>query len=123
MERIPGVGLGNGRQRAGTGLPQEVRLGHGAERAHSPDDAKGRRKRDVSYGGLDSISPTAAGHRRFTGADESAGRATEEHPGHHRCDLRTREARAGGRGFFARVRVNETQTTVHISTTKEKETT
>ena len=49
------------------------------------------------------------GNGRFTGADESAGGATEEHPRHHRCDLRTREARAGGRGFFARLRVNETQ--------------
>ena len=119
--RVPAVGLGNGRQRAGAGLPEEVRLGHGAERAHSPDDAEGRRKRDVPYGGVDSVSPTAARHRRFTGADESAGGATEEHPGHHGCDLRAREARAGGRRFFARVTVNETQTTVQtISADKER---
>ena len=103
--RLPGVGLGHGRQRAGAGLPQEVRLGHGAERPHPPDDAEGRRQRDVPYGRFDGISPAAARHRRFTGTDESAGGAAEEHPRHHGCDLRAREARAGGRGFLARVTV------------------
>src|SRR5262249_47745506 len=58
-----------------------------------------------SYGGVDSLSPTAARHRRFAGSDESARGATEERSRHHGCDLPTREARAGGRGFFARVRL------------------
>src|SRR4029453_4740989 len=36
------------------------------------------------------------------------------------CDLRTREARVGGRRFFARVRVTETQTTVQNSVQTKK---
>ena len=88
--RLSGMGLGHGRQRAGTGLPEEVRFGDRAERSHSPDDAKGRRKRDVSYGGIDGISATAAGQSRFTGADEGAGGAVEELAGNYRCELRAR---------------------------------
>ena len=43
VDRVPAVGLGHGRQRAGARAPEEVRLGHGAERAHPPDHAEGRR--------------------------------------------------------------------------------
>ena len=80
LERVPAVGLGHGRQRAGAGAPQEVRLGDRAERAHPPDDAEGRRERDVPHGGLDRVSAAGARHGRVTGADESAGGAAEEHP-------------------------------------------
>src|SRR5467141_1622555 len=38
---ISGVGLGHRRQRASAGLPEEVRLCHGPERSHPPDNAKG----------------------------------------------------------------------------------
>lgn len=102
----PGMGLGHGRQRAGAGLPQEVRFGDRAERSHSPDDAEGRGQRDVPHRGVHGISAAPAWQGTFTGADEGAGRAAEEHLGHHGCELRTRTTRAGGRGFFARLRVN-----------------
>ena len=42
LERVPAVGLGHGRQRAGAGAPQEVRLRDRAQRAHPPDHAEGR---------------------------------------------------------------------------------
>src|SRR5512135_1182887 len=100
------MGLGNGRQRAGTGLPKEVRFGDRAERAHSPNDAKGRRKRDVSYRSVYGVSATAAGQGRLTGAHEGAGGAVEELAGNYRCELHAGSARVGGCGFFARVKVN-----------------
>ncbi len=52
VDGVSGVGLGDGRQRAGAGVSEEVWIGDGAERAHSPDDAEGGRQRDVSYGVL-----------------------------------------------------------------------
>ena len=41
VDRLPAVGLGDGRQRPGARVPEEIRLGHRAERAHPPDDAEG----------------------------------------------------------------------------------
>src|ERR1700678_1018565 len=100
------MGLGDRRQFASTGLPQEVRLGHGSEWTHSPNDAKGRGKRDVSHGRVDSISSTCAWEGRFTGADESASGAIEERTRNHGCELRSGQGRARSRGFFARMNVN-----------------
>ena len=88
----PGLGLGHGRQRAGAGLPEEVRFGDGAERTHPPDHAEGRRKRDISYRDVDGISATAAGQSGFAGTDESAGGAVEECAGNYGCQLRARPA-------------------------------
>src|SRR6266849_3305483 len=96
VDGVPGVGLGHGGQRPGTGLPEEVRFRHGAERAHSPDDAKGRRKRDLSYSNVNRISATAAGQGGFSRTDESAGGAVEEPAGNYRCELRPGPAFPGG---------------------------
>ena len=97
MVGISGMGLGNGRQRAGAGLPEKVRLGNGSERAHSPNDAEGGRKRDVSYGSVDGISAAAARQGRFAGADEGTCGAVEERVGNYQ-----RELRAGPSGFGSR---------------------
>ena len=67
VDGVSGVGLGHGRQRAGTGLSEEIRLGDGAERAHSPDDAEGRRQRDVSHRDVHGVSATAARQGRSPG--------------------------------------------------------
>ena len=75
VDGLSGVGLGHRRQRAGAGLPEKVRLGDRAERPHSPDHAKGRRKRDLSYRGLHRISATATRQSGFARADESARRS------------------------------------------------
>src|SRR5712675_1222534 len=40
MVGVPGLGVGHARQRAGAGLPEEVRFRDGAERPHSPTHAK-----------------------------------------------------------------------------------
>src|SRR6266436_1915626 len=100
---LSGVGLGNGRQRASAGVPEEVRLGDGAERSYPPSHAESRGQCYVSHCLLDSISATAAGQGGFAGTDESAGGATEERPGNHRCELRSGAARAGSRRFDAGV--------------------
>src|SRR5207245_9000542 len=60
---LSGVGLGNGRQRASAGVPEEVRLGDGAERSYPPSHAEGRGQCYVSHCLLDSISATAARER------------------------------------------------------------
>src|SRR5207248_9134789 len=101
--RVSGMGLGNGGQRAGALLLEEIQFSHGAERAHSPDHAEGRRKRDVPHRGIDGVSATATGQGGFARAHESAGRATEKRPGNYGCKLRAGETSAGGRGFNARV--------------------
>src|SRR5258705_6667615 len=94
MVGISGMGLGNGRQRAGAGLPEKVRLGNGSGRANSPNDAEGGGKRDVSYGSVDGISAAAARQGRFAGAAEGAGRAAQERLGNYGPQLR-----AGPSGF------------------------
>ena len=75
-----------------------IRIGDGAERAHSPDDAEGGRQRDVPYGDVDGVSAAGAGHGAFAGADESAGGAAEQRAGDYGCECGAREAGAGGGG-------------------------
>ena len=75
---VSGLGLGHAGQRAGAGLPEEVRFGDGAERPHPPDHAEGRRKRDLSYRNVNRVSSTAAGQGGFSRTDESAGGTVEE---------------------------------------------
>ena len=80
-------------------LPEEIRFGDGAERAHSPDHAEGRRQSDISYRDVDGISATAAGQGRFSRTDESAG-GTVAHPaGNYRCQLCAGAALTGVGGF------------------------
>src|ERR1700741_1128654 len=54
--------------------------------AYPPDDAEGRRKRDLSYRGVHGIPAATAGQGRFARPDESAGGATEERARHHGCE-------------------------------------
>src|SRR5437868_3642067 len=98
------MGLGHGRQRAGAGIPEEIRVGNRTEWAHSSDDAKGRRECDISYGVLDGISAAAARESGFTGADESAGRAIAQRSGNYGRELRAGSTRAGGGRLFAGVK-------------------
>ena len=56
------LGLGHVGRRAGAELPEEVRLGHRAERPHPPDDAEGGGQRRVPHGVLDRVSAAGAGH-------------------------------------------------------------
>ncbi len=95
IDGVPGVGLGNGGQRAGTSLREEVRFRDGAERAHSPDDAKGRRKRHLSHSDVNGFSAAAAGQGGFSGTDEGAGGAIEDPAGNCGCEHRAGPARFG----------------------------
>src|SRR5450755_1105849 len=121
MDRLSAVGLGHGRQRSGAGLPEKVRFGDGAERPHSPDHAKGRRKCDLSYRGLHGVSATGSGQSGFSGADEGPGGATEKRSGHHRCELRARTAGSRGRRFFAGVKSQSNTNSSSNDQKKEKE--
>ena len=78
VDGLSRMGLGHRRQRPGLGLPEKIRLRHGAQRAYSPDHAKGRGKRDLSHRDVDRISATAARQGRFSRTDESA-RGTVAH--------------------------------------------
>ena len=57
------VGLGHRRQRAGAGHAEALRLGHRAQRPHSPDHAEGRRQRHLPHRDVDRLSATRARHR------------------------------------------------------------
>ncbi len=56
VERLSGVGLGHRRQRAGAFVLEALRLGHGAERTHSPDHAEGGRQHHLPHRGLHRVS-------------------------------------------------------------------
>jgi hypothetical protein len=92
---VPGVGLGHAGQCAGTDLPEEVRFRDRAERANSPDDAKGQRKCDLPHGDVNGISATEAWQSRFSRTDESASGAVAEIAWNHRCELRPEPALPG----------------------------
>ena len=55
-------------------LSEAVRLRVGAERAHSPGDAEGRRPRDVSHRDVDGVSATSARRGAVARADEGGRR-------------------------------------------------
>ena len=58
-------------------LSEEVRLGHGAERPHPPDDAEGGRQRGVPHRALHRVSAAGARNGEEPGPDGGAGRRTE----------------------------------------------
>ena len=70
-------------------VPEAIRLGHGAERPYSPDDAEGRRQRDVPHG-LSTAFPQPQPGTGRPRADEGAGRKTARLAGHYRCELCSR---------------------------------
>src|SRR5262245_48281022 len=56
---VPHLGVGHRGWRAGAGLGETLRLGHGAERPHPSNSAKGRRADHLSHGDVHGI-PTAS---------------------------------------------------------------
>ena len=80
---VSAVGMGNGRQRPGALVPEEVRFGDGAQWAHSSDHAESRRQRNFSHCVFDSLPPAGARARRRPGTDEGARRATAQHSRHY----------------------------------------
>src|SRR5437667_10675089 len=70
MEYLPGLGLGNRRQRAGAWIPEAVWIGDGFEWSHTPDSAKGGRKRYIPYGTINCISTTCAWNGARAGTDQ-----------------------------------------------------
>ena len=96
---LPGLGLGNRRQRPGTWISQTVWIGHGAQWAYPPGDAKGRGQRHVPHGHVNCLSATRSGHSQGTGTNESSGRQTSQRPGHHRRKISHEGAQPRGRGL------------------------
>src|SRR5262249_51208552 len=93
------MGLGYGRQCPGPWLPEEVRLGHGAQRAHSPDDAKSRRQHYVPHRCVHGISATETGSRTRARTDEGTRRPVARPAGSNRCEACSGAARAGRSRF------------------------
>src|SRR5260370_217874 len=75
---ISAMGLGNGRQRAGTFFPEAIWLCNSFERAHSPNHAEGGRKHHIPHRELHRISPAAARPSGLSGPDEGADGETEQ---------------------------------------------
>jgi hypothetical protein len=101
--RVPRVGLGDGGQRAGARVSEEVRVSKRAERAHPSGDAEGGGQRHVPHGDVHCVSPARARDGAVAGADESASRAIAHAAGRHGRQLRSRQKYAGDRGFGAAV--------------------
>src|SRR5215472_14080535 len=74
VECLSRMGMGYRRQRAGTRLPEEIRIGDGIERAHPPDYAEDRRQRDISHRDVHCLPPAGTRLSTFAGADEGARR-------------------------------------------------
>ena len=91
----PDWGWGTRGWRAGARLPQEIRLGHRAQRPHPSGHAEGRGQRHVPHRALDRISATGARHRTFAGPNESAGRQIARHARHRQRHLQTERAAFG----------------------------
>ena len=87
LDGVCRLGLGHRRRLAGAQSSEAVRLGHGAERAHPPDRAEGRRQHDLPYRALDRLPAAGARYRAFAGPDDRARRAAPLDARHHerRC--------------------------------------
>ena len=70
LDRLSRVGMGHGGQCAGAWLPEALRLGHRAQRAHSPGHAEGRRQRHLPHRELDGVPATGARHGAIARPDE-----------------------------------------------------
>ena len=64
LDRLCRLGLGHRRRHASADAPEAVRLGDGAQRAHPPDRAEGRRQHDLPHRTLDRVSAAGAGTRQ-----------------------------------------------------------
>jgi hypothetical protein len=62
--RLSGVGLGYRRQRPGPFLHEALRVGHGPQRPHSSNNAKGRGQRHFSHGVVDCFPAGRSWHAR-----------------------------------------------------------
>ena len=90
--RLSGVGMGHRRQRAGPWLPQALRLGHRAQRAHSSGHAEGRGQRHLPHRALDGVPAARARNGAVARPDESAGRQITQHARHRLRHLQAERA-------------------------------
>ena len=93
LDGLPEWGWGTEDGAQALGLPQAVRLGHGAERPHPPGDAEGRGQRDLPHRPLDRLPAARARHGALARADEGAGRRAAHAARHRHGRLRPRPAR------------------------------
>ena len=103
VDGLSGVGLGHAGRGGGALLPEALRLGDGAQWAHSPGGAEGGRQCRVSHRDVDRISAACAGHGAARRADGGSGGKAEERAGSHRSEVR-RAARATWRSSIRRWR-------------------
>ena len=74
VDGLSAMGLGHRGRRACAGIRQRLRLGHGAERPHSPGDAEGGGQRHLPHRALDRVPAAGAGHGPLARPDEGRGR-------------------------------------------------
>ena len=94
LDGLSRVGMGHGRRCAGAWLPQALRLGDRAQRAHPPGHAEGRGQRHFPYRALDSVPAAGAWHGAVARPNESAGRQITQHAWHRQRDLQAERAAA-----------------------------
>ena len=74
VDRLSRMGLGHHRQRPGPVIPEAVRLGDGAQRAHPSGHAEGGRQCRLPHRALHRVSPARPRLRSLAGADEGGRR-------------------------------------------------
>ena len=75
LDGLRRLGLGHGGWLTGAHPAEAVRLGHGAERPHSPDRAESRRQYDLPHRTLDRLPAARAWDRAIARTDDRARRA------------------------------------------------
>ena len=94
IDGVPGVGLGNGGQRAGTSLREEVRFRDGAER-HIHQTMQKVEGSVTFHTAMSTAFPQPQPQGGFSGTDEGAGGAIEDPAGNCGCEHRAEPARFG----------------------------
>ncbi len=72
LDNLFRLGMGYGRCRSGAFVPEAIRLGHGSQRTHPPDDAEDRRQYHIPHCNVNGIPPAGSGYRTRSWTDESA---------------------------------------------------
>src|SRR5215831_6992659 len=95
VERLPRVGMGDGRFGPGALLLEAVRLGDHPQRPHPPDHAEGGGARRLPHRGVDRVPSTRPGNRAVARPHEGPGRSAEEAARPRERRLRPRPPRVG----------------------------
>src|SRR3984893_18443460 len=101
VDGLSGMGLGHAGWRPGADLPQEVRLGDGAQRPYPAGDAEGGRQRHVPHRPLHRVPAAGAGRGTLARPDEGRRRQAAHHARHCQHHVQAEREAARHRRYAA----------------------